>query len=193
MTDQYALDGAGYRYQELPKLNLELITECLRWVEHNTEETESPLWFQGTWNTTINKDNRDVQYQFQGTARENYCGTAFCVAGYAVHASGFSMNMSSLAKAGLLDKFDYPLAYEDPETAIYRFTEMTDPGMVGHDGELVAPNATRWGEIDWETAGQRLLGLTPTETARLFAGNNGASYIRALILAIVKSRGLELK
>lgn len=191
MSERY-IDGAGQSSDaELPKLNIDLLRECADWASYRSGLHGQPLWNQGNWHGWVRKG---FAHYVNGRKREEgYCGTSFCVAGYAVHAAGWSEQVGPLLEQGLIseDRVEsiYGCEYGDD---VVHATELTNPAMIGYDGTMVAPHAKHWGHISWGQGAQKLLGLTDWEAGALFNGDNTIRQVRNTCKAIAESRGMEL-
>jgi hypothetical protein len=177
-------DGVGVRYDELPKLNIELLRECVAWVDRQahafTPLPNEPHWNQASWSVFLQTSN--------------YCGSAYCVCGYALYTTGGVKTLGELLGELPAEQCvrEFGVSSADELTNHQLREEYTDPSLVGYDGNLVDPSATEWGHLSWSDGGQAVLGLTETEALKLFHGDNSSTTIKALAAMIAESRGLKL-
>lgn len=191
------MDGSGVGYVgELPKLNIDLLRECVDWAKSKSGLNGFPLWNQTTWHNLVDKGHA---YRVNNRKREaDYCGAAFCMAGYATYVSGASQSLWKLYDENKITteelRWDRGIDVEIESSFIddAMSMEQTDPNMVGYDGNLVNPNVTKWGEISWRSAAQALLGLTNCEADALFNGDNRIGDVKRISASIAESRGLTL-
>lgn len=200
MTETY-VDGAGYRYSKpLPKLNLELLQDVVKWVLFKAGVNGNPAWEQGNWQCWM-IDNEVASYDQTTPAEYSHiqpgtfdqksgCGSAYCCAGYVVSVSGYTKTLGQVVKDLLPIGVDAKKL--DLTTASQWYTELIDPGAVGFDGNLVDPQVHAWGELDWSFTAQKILGITDVEADCLFGGDNDADDIERICEDIARSRGLEL-
>lgn len=158
-------DGAGYHHEELPQLNVKKLVQCWEWVDYKSGLDGEPVWYQGLWHTNFDSSNERVKEINGLRMEENHCGTAFCVAGYAVQ----DQMVTTTTQTG------------------YTFHSLP-PVITNAQGEEISSNA-----VGYEGAGRHVLGLTYTESTALFAGNNSKEDIREIMNSILASRGEEIR
>lgn len=70
----------------MSELNLPLLRECVEWAEMEAKQGPWSHWYQGCWALPFEEvmSHRGVTLGEGQTA----CGTAYCIAGYAVYSQG---------------------------------------------------------------------------------------------------------
>lgn len=152
-------------------LNVKKILEVWDWLNFSQGRDGQPLWYQATWVTELEIDNR-VSKAFldhsgngyrdlvaQGET-EGYCGTGCCVAGFvALPATHFNRNGGT----SLLTQFEI-------------------------DGEKYRLKCQ-----DWQEAGQLILGISYNEASQLFYGDNTKEDIKRIFNDILAAHGEEIR
>lgn len=152
---------------ELPTPNLPLLRKVLNHIDEHPEE-----WNQQNWMTRFSPllnagDTVDVGYR---KVTVPACGTAFCIAGHALHMSGYEFS-------------NYPEKNKSYwELGAKISSEALDlPGAgVGASG------------IATSEAAEKLLGLTPDEAFALFAASNTRSTVQHYAEMIAERAGEKL-
>lgn len=81
------MDGIGMAYrQPLPQLNLKLLMEVWDWISFKAGHDGEPAWNQEDWVTDHFEYDSWMNEIKNGYAAADvdYCGTAYCAAGYAL-------------------------------------------------------------------------------------------------------------
>ena len=176
-------DGVGSRYTELPKLNLSLLEQAVRWANASAKgklQDHEPKWLQGTWGDKRwwkkLVPTRNEKGQFSGTEVKHYCKTNYCIFGYVLEETNnvtFGVNWKDLNRTTV-------------QGYTYEVEVSINPVIQTPNGEMeIAPG-------DFYTAGAAVLGLTPTEAQQLFSGCNAIYKIKLLARRIAASRGETL-
>lgn len=160
-------DGVGVlHFEELPKLNVKKLIQCWDWVDYKSGLGGEPAWNQMEWVTEVNTEEAlEEGLRFD---EENFCGSAFCVAGYALRDQ-------------LTDTKNLPGIVINAEGDEYK--------LVPSAANNIAPFQ---GNDTWERAGAHVLGLTWSEASQLFSPENEKEKIRDIMNATLKSRGEEI-
>jgi len=180
-------DGVGITHTKpLPELNHALLEETISWALHSYESEQEPRisWNQNSWGQVVE----------QG-ASETECATSYCIAGYATMAEKlvslewYQTTLGATTISGWDHVFHYSALKEVP--GLLEF--LTDHR--GHDVCLSLENIeddTVACEDLWSDIAQFLLGLTNTEAAKLFIGENTIDEVLEYADAICEARGLPL-
>jgi hypothetical protein len=163
---------------DLPTLNVALLEECLKWAEFSAGTEGNPAWYQASWVSNIlGGDQRDSTFEFGrriGAAQfeENYCGTAYCMAGYALQQTG---NLVTVQMPHLIDGVANT---QEPKNEI-----------VNERGECLSMAGRR---LDWNSAGGHVLGLSYREAHAFFDGDNTLEKLKAFAAAFAERRGVPI-
>lgn len=154
---------------KLPKINVKLVQEVMDWIDFKAGTEGYPAWLQAFYSSTrVPSDvfdkyrSKEETEQKAAAYEKNYCGTAFCVAGFV--AREYSGRRPGFGNAVVLPQ---------------------DTVITNHLGEEYLTGWTN----DWLHAGRHLLGLTTTEAEQLFDGGNSKARIRELFNKFLEARG----
>lgn len=201
-TDTPARPDYGYKvsHNEKPPLALELLLDLVAWAEKDDAmmarfQTWGD-WDQNTWSTLSASGTVDIPTGWTDPAYYGYtdasedderarreilrgsCGTSYCMAGQAVHQTGYRLLYSTAVGAGgvLTGQADQCIKIEGTGIVDEKgFEVMRDvPGTTGTVSAI----------------GAQALGLTYEEAGELFNGDNTLTRIKELVNAIVVSRDL---
>ena len=205
MGNKMYTDGVGHRQKApLPKLNTMLLEECVNWAIRSYRGTLQPGepahnqgdWgrrFQARYRTTLNRFLSNWGYHIRETnlakVQQNYCGTSYCIAGYAAQVTG-NLQWPEITQESL-EMGDVEVA-DRGHTRAHHVYEM-EPQLAS---ELVSFNN---GVLDfsyrpngWHTGGAEILGLTEHEACELFNGSNEIGKVIRIAENIAASRGETL-
>lgn len=156
------------KQQDLPKLNVALLEEAVQWAEFESGKN-GVAWHQGSWVSTIQNaevdlfnPDEDDYVTFYHNVPKNFCGTTFCMAGYAL------MQTHNLVRD---DEIYYP-AQE----------------IRGYNGEVVEAEGGE-DSVDWIAGGAAVLGLTYSEARQFFDGANNLDLLKELAKSFADARG----
>lgn len=159
--------------ESLPTLNVALLEQCLKWAEFSAGTEGNPAWYQGSWalamldpkaDTVFNYSRRNQMAQFE----DNYCGTSFCMAGYALQETG---NLTSRRIPG----HEFP-THEPAEFIRNECGEVLDPSR----------------RHNWYIAGGHVLGLAELESYSFFDGDNTLPRLKTLATLFAARRGVPI-
>jgi len=160
---------------DLPILNVPLLEQCLKWAEFSAGTEGNPAWYQGAWTTTMLPSDEDraldaERRKGKATFEDNYCGTAFCMSGYALSVTDNLMSRQYRSPfVGKVDTFE-------PKMEI-----------VNERGECLLA-----GGSDWSAAGGHVLGLTQVEAYAFFDGENTLELLKSYAAAFAERRGVPI-
>ena len=169
----------------LPKLNTLLLEDCVNWATRShlglLEEGE-PGHNQGSWGERyftkykkyMSRSKKLPVHKVGISEEKNYCGTSFCIAGYAAQLSGN------------LDWNEYVTPDENKIAA--EPTPSYETLITQNHGTVSVPESSQ----NWHVAGALILGITEDEASRLFHGGNQIEQVREIATQIAESRGETL-
>lgn len=168
--EAWILDGTGNVYEDeaLPKMNIALMERAIRWARAGGDDQYA--WNQNWWTKWWMSTPKGYwnEYEERHTANsqeENFCGTSFCMAGYALFQTG-----------NLVRSTDHLGEYR-PVSEIQ-----------GYNGETVVVSSDE-SLIDWSSAGAAVLGLTEDEAREFFDGDNTLHRLENLAQDFADARG----
>lgn len=169
--------------QDLPVLNVELLTDLVKWAGQDEAHLERvyqakgwPEWYQGVW----------IQASNGGEA--TMCGTKACIAGNAV------MQSEGWIPGPLFIDFTKPPGAEERrpyDSRDYLAVPIKVTGWQADNHPLYERDEAR-DLTTIDTVATDVLGLTSYESSALFDADNSLADVVQLALLIAETRGVEL-
>lgn len=154
----------------LPTLNIELIEKTLKWIEFTAGTEGHPAWRQRSWARLIRgEEAKKLFAENNANMPEDFCGTAFCAAGYALSETG---NLRRLRHGGLA------LA-ETIHNALGEKLVLKGPFDYGYYST-------------WEVAGAHVFGMTLPEADDFFDEDNTLAVLKKLAREYAEKRGATI-